>query len=183
MRGRSFWVLVFILMVVASHLAYVLYASRLAVPTNYQSLSAAIGTNKMQSLSEEQALLLSLSSDRELVHAACAYDLTSGPVQLSAMLPDRYWSVSIYSTIGDVIYTLNDRQAKAYRITIIISRSGTEVPKQLAASPSGVDGEMIQVVSETAQGIAVLRSALTTESQRAQTAARMDRSRCGVMKS
>lgn len=183
MRGRSFWIFVFILMAVASHLGFVLFAPRLAGSTNFQSLSAVIGTNKIQSLSEEQALLLSLSSDRELVHAVCAYDLSSGPVELSAMLPDRYWSVSVYTPTGDVIYTLNDRQAKSDRIDLVISQSGTELPKRQDAIVGGADREIIQVVSETDRGIAVIRGALTTEAQRASTGARLDGSRCSVARS
>ena len=121
MTGRTFWVLSFLLLATASHLAFVLFLPNMDAQALYEDIATVAGVNKIKPLSNDEIGQLSSLGDRKLVHAVCAYDLTNGPVRLNARLPDNYWSISIYSPRGDVIYTLNDRQANATALTILIS--------------------------------------------------------------
>ncbi len=180
MTGRSFWLVSLLLLSAACHLAFVLFGPNFNSQNLYQNLIAVTGTNKLQTLSAEQANRLSSSSDNKLVHAVCAYDLSRGPIQLTARFPESYWSVNIYSLQGDVIYTLNDRQANADSLSIVISSSGDSPPiaESETAQPAGL-GE-INVLSDDVKGLAVLRSALINEKERKRVAEALSRSQCQV---
>ncbi len=180
MTGRTFWVVSFVLLVVASHLAFVLFGTRLDSQSIYDELVAVTGTNQLKSLSVAQGRQLNAASDISLVHAVCAYDLSGGPVKLVANLPENYWSVNIYSLNGDVIYTLNDRQANTGKLSIVIRMGESSTAEAPAASNSS--GE-IQVVAAMPQGLAVLRSAIIHETQRKRVAETLDQSECGRVSS
>ncbi|MDH3742236.1 MAG: DUF1254 domain-containing protein [Hyphomicrobiales bacterium] len=183
MTGRTFWVISFVLLVVASHLAYVLFGTRLDSQALFQDLAAVTGTNKLRALSGLQARQLSSTSDGKLVHAVCAFDLSQGPIKLTAKFPDNYWSVNIYSLQGDVIYTLNDRQANIASLSIVIRTAAGGVEEDSQAVPAPVGSKDIQVVANTTRGLAVLRSSFVHEKQRKRVADTLNSSECGRVKS
>lgn len=183
MTGRTFWVMSFVLLVVASHLAYVLFGTRFDSQTLYQDLVAVTGTNKLQALTGPQARQLSTTSDSNLVHAVCAFDLSQGPVRLMAKFPENYWSVNIYSLQGDVIYTLNDRQANVGSLSIIIRQADGGGEEEADATPSPDSSKDIQVIANNTRGLAVLRSSIVHEKQRKRIAETLNQSECSRAKS
>lgn len=183
MKGRTFWVISFVLLVIASHLAYVLFGTRLDSQALYQDLAAVTGTNKLQALSNTQARQLSSTSDGNLVHAVCAFDLSRGPVRLTAKFPDTYWSVNIYSMQGDVIYTLNDRQANIASLSIVIRDAAGSIAEDGEAAQVPDGSKDIQVMANTKRGLAVLRSSFVHEKQRKRIADTLNQSECSRAKS
>ncbi len=181
MTGRSFWVISFVLLATACHLAFVLFGSGFDNQTAYDRLVAVAGTNKLQALSTQQANLLSSFSDNKLVHAVCAYDLSQGSIRLTAKFPDNYWSVSIYTAQGDVIYTLNDRQANANSLSIIISAGSAELATDSGTSIGQTSSGDITVVSEYDHGLAVLRGSLINEQKRKRVTETLNRSECKLV--
>jgi uncharacterized membrane protein len=47
----------------------------------------------------------------DLAYSACVYDLSSGPVHVTASAWDDYMSVSVFANNSDNIFVINDRQA------------------------------------------------------------------------
>ena len=183
MTGRTFWILSFLLVAIASHLAFVLFGNRLDDRTLYKDLVAVTGVNKIQALSISQARQLSSTSDASLVHVVCAYDLSRGPVRLAATFPESYWSVNIYSLKGDVIYTLNDRQANTGKLSIVLGMAGGREAENGTQPATEASLKEIQVLAEAPRGLAVLRSSIIHEKQRKRSAETLSQAACDLIKS
>ena len=181
MTGRSFWISSFLLVAIASHLAFVLFGNRLDDRTLYEELVAVTGVNKIHALDATQAQQLSSTSDDNLVHVVCAYDLSDGPVRLTATFPEAYWSVNIYSLKGDIIYTLNDRQANTGKLSIVLGLASPEEANDEKQQKAAA--QEIQVVTDSARGLAVLRSSIIHEKQRKRSAETLSQSNCGLVSS
>lgn len=90
----------------------------------------------------------------DLLYAACAYDVSGGPVKLTASVPDTYWSLSLFADNTDNYFALNDKQANAKSVSLVVARS------QVAG---GTIGGIPVIVSPTDRGIALLRSLVDDE--------------------
>lgn len=89
----------------------------------------------------------------DLAYATCAFDLSHGPVHVSAKPWDDYMSISVFQANGDNIYAVNDRQAPQ-GVDFILARRGQ-------ATPAG----KLVVISPTDRGI-ILDRRLTPTQQR-----------------
>lgn len=90
----------------------------------------------------------------DLLYSLCVYDVSARPMRISAPVPDTYWSISFYQTNTDNFFVLNDRQAKASSVEIVLV--GPNMPV-----PDTADAEV--VVAPTAKGIFLLRSLIMDE--------------------
>ena len=91
----------------------------------------------------------------DLAYAACAYDLTDGPVEVTMTpVPGRYSSLSVFDARTDVVFVRNDQQAKEKPFQIVIARDGQAVP---------AGKEIVRVDYD--RGIALIRLLLNTPSE------------------
>jgi uncharacterized membrane protein len=60
------------------------------------------------------------SLDPRMMHAVCRFDLTDGPIRISANMPDEFWSVAIFDRRGRNIYSLNDRASERSRLDLVV---------------------------------------------------------------
>ena len=179
MSGRFYVAAVFILMTIAVHLAYILFTpgSKLADAT--ADISARNGVNSFAILDAATANELVKHPSSDMVVAVCVFDLSSGPVRIFGSVAGHYWVMSVYSQRGDVIYTLNDRQAASETIEVTITRQqadNPDAPRDLTASTLGVTAA--QVVSPDPQGLVVIRSGLSLPNQETSISEVLTRSTC-----
>jgi uncharacterized membrane protein len=60
------------------------------------------------------------SLDPRMLHAVCRFSLSSGPVRITATLPDEFWSIAIFDRRGRNVYSLNDRSAEHTRLDLAV---------------------------------------------------------------
>jgi uncharacterized membrane protein len=60
------------------------------------------------------------SLDPWMLHAVCRFSLASGPVRITAALPDDFWSIAIFDRRGRNMYSLNDRSAERTRLDLAV---------------------------------------------------------------
>lgn len=82
----------------------------------------------------------------DLANSSCVYDLSNGPIRVTATAWDGYMSVSLYSANSDNFFVVNDRNAPD-GIDMIVYQRGT--PR-----PSGAD---LVVESPSRKGIILQR--------------------------
>lgn len=82
----------------------------------------------------------------DFAYSACVFDLSEGPVVITATPWDAYWSLSLYGANSDNFFVIDDREAH-YGAEITLVRRG-------AAQPEGAS--MI-IESPSARGIALIR--------------------------
>jgi uncharacterized membrane protein len=57
----------------------------------------------------------------DLLYALCVYDLSVGPVRISAKPSQGYWSIALYARNSDNFFHLNDREVTGDRVELILS--------------------------------------------------------------
>lgn len=67
----------------------------------------------------------------DFAYSACSYDLSNGPLRLSATPWDAYWSLSLYADNSDNFYVIDDREAHN-GADIVLVRRGGEHPRDVA---------------------------------------------------
>jgi len=88
----------------------------------------------------------------DLLYSVCAYDVTTGPVRVSAN-PNlkSYWSIALYAANSDNFFVINDRKADGKPVDLwLVSEGGTS-----SARPIPADARV--VVSPSKTGFLLMR--------------------------
>ena len=118
--SRTFWLIFGLLTAVAVHLAYILFVPQSQLNDRISALVAEAGTNRLVVASDDTAAAALASHRNELAYAVCAFDLSRGPLEIKARVPDHYWSLELYGPRGNTIYTLNDMQAPRRQLSFFL---------------------------------------------------------------
>jgi uncharacterized membrane protein len=91
------------------------------------------------------------------------YDVSEGPMRFEAEIPSggNYWSVSLFAWNTDNFFVLNDRQAGASQVAVVVGADGSRY------SPRS--GERF-VASPSARGILLVRAVVTDRQDAAEVA-------------
>jgi uncharacterized membrane protein len=94
--------------------------------------------------------------DPAFATAVCRYDLTNGPLKLSAPVSTAYTSVSFYSRRGVVYYAINDRAAgrRVIELDLMTGAQRNALPDDEEVTAA----DRLIVESPTATGLIVLRA-------------------------
>lgn len=87
-------------------------------------------------------------------YSACVFDLTQGPIVITATPWDAYWSLSLYAANSDNFFVIDDREAH-YGAEITLVRRGTAHP----------EGASMVVESPSERGIALIRRLAPTPAE------------------
>jgi uncharacterized membrane protein len=76
----------------------------------------------------------------DLIYSSAAFDLTKGPVRITAPLTGSYMSISLYASNSDNFFVMNDQQVKDGKFDIVLARPEDSVPDipgaQIVRAPS-----------------------------------------------
>ncbi len=99
-------------------------------------------------------------SSPDLLYDICIYDIRERPLRISATTPPgTYWSVSFYDMNTNNFRVINDGQASAGAVLLVLDKVGREGP-----APAGAE----IVVSPTDRGIVLFRTLVNDESRLAE---------------
>lgn len=164
-------------MAVAVHLAYALFVPRSEMSTIMAAFASENGANTFAVSPETVANNFLKHSSADVVVATCLFDLSTGPVKVSSSIVGNYWSLSVYSSIGDVIYTLNDRQAASDEVMVSIHRKG-DVVEETPGSGNELHGSEAAIASDHWQGFIVIRAGISLPNQYEFVASKLAESTC-----
>lgn len=146
MRGL-YWIVMTLLLAVVVHISYVLFVPRAAMGDAMESMEkAAGGRNVFRVLEGAQAGILTSRPMKYMHYGGCVAEPGNGRVEVSTRSTGGYWSLSIYSPSGNVIYTLNDRHADMSDIVVVL-RPATEEDGALA-TPRLSEGRLLVPLRE-----------------------------------
>ncbi len=177
MTNRFFHLTAFVLLTVASHLAYILLSSGSHIEERALDFASLNGVNQFAAPDHRAALKHSLDAGLGAASVACVYDLKDGPLQLSVPIVGPYWSLTIYSLKGDVLYTLNDRQADSPNVEVRVLH-GNASSDEIAAGKQENRPDQSKIVSPDRQGLIVLRALADLPGQKNHLAEELSASRC-----
>jgi uncharacterized membrane protein len=139
------------------HLMAVLILPRTATQDAYSRLSPIAPVNAMAAVPQPtpQNELMPYM-DPAFAVAVCRYDLSSGPLKLTAPVSPAYTSVSFYTRQGVAYYAINDRAAgrRVIELDLMTSAQRSDLPEDEDVTAA----DRLIVESPTTTGLIVLRA-------------------------
>ena len=111
--------------------------------------------------------------------AACPFDLSLGPLTVSAQGDVPYWSVSIYDRLGRGVYSFNDRTAIDGRLDIVVTTSPQRA-RLREEQPEAIDNAVL-VRADIARGFALVRALAPDETWTPRVKAFIESARCDTV--
>lgn len=147
----------------------------------YQQLSATLPLNKMVVLPPPPSgrqVLPYLQPD--MLYAMCRYELTGGPVSVTAAVSGPGWVLSLHTPQGDNFYVLPGQQLRRREVSFLLVPSGTAADgahMHREGSPTDT-----QVASPSREGLIVMRAPIIGLAWLGETDAILRRSSCTQVK-
>ncbi len=162
------------------HIISTLVVPQFATASGVKRLADKLPVNRMVVLdraSVENQIVPFVGPDLRL--AVCRFDVANGPVNVSAMLPDKGWSLGIYTMQGDNFYVV---PATDFRRSEVSFQIMPPVEKVLGFFNFGrsVEASASQVQVAQPDGLIVLRAPVRGRAYLAETEAYLQRAQCGL---
>ncbi|MBK8770920.1 MAG: hypothetical protein IPM06_10870 [Rhizobiales bacterium] len=186
--GRFYWMLLFIASAIATHAAYVLYYPGYNFDSKVEAALGPDSRNTMMLLTPAQVARLFPAYAVSDIVAMCRYDLSQGPMQITAKLPRGYWTFSIFTVKGRQVYSLTDAQAGENSFAVDLLQAPDLIAQLKGALDEGGEAEAIdnvgwKVETPEARGIAVIWVPVADPIFRSSTLAAVRNSSCARQKS
>ncbi|MBM3531059.1 MAG: DUF1254 domain-containing protein [Alphaproteobacteria bacterium] len=139
------------------HLVAVLILPRTATQDAYSRISPVTPVNTIAALPQpapQQEVIPFM--DPAFASAVCRYDLSSGPLKLTAPVSAAYTSVSFYTRRGVAYYAINDRAAGRRVIELDLMTAAQRA--QLPEDEDVTAADRLIVESPSTTGLIVLRA-------------------------
>lgn len=145
---------------IVSHILTVWTTPRVVMRTAWSQFTEQFGVNTVgrPALPTAGTRDVALPSP-DMLHAVCAFDVSKGPVRLTAKVPPGYWSMAVYAMNTDAVFSVNDRVTGEGTVAFILvkapRRTGAK-PGAAAARPA--DKGVRTIFVPDSQGIVVVRT-------------------------
>lgn len=164
---RLYWFAATLFLAAGIHAAFVLAMPAFVLKRSIARISSEIGPNAFFVLpADEQSRLFPAYPPLSVI-GACAFNVSKGPVDFIADMPAGFWTLTIYSSSGNVIYALNDTQAGTGRFTVNLKKAPglLEMLNQVSPdTPVNMTGWNVSTAEPT--GLAVLWQPVAEAAQR-----------------
>lgn len=117
-----------------------------------------------------------LHLDPDMAYAVCELDLSSGPGEVTGILPLAFWSVAVYDRSGTVLYSTTNRDGIGQTLDLGIFDPGQT--RLLAEQKIDIAPGLLIVESRTDQVFVVVRIAPSHPSMRERYEAQLARLAC-----
>jgi len=169
------WLLVTLAIAAATHFALLYFGPAFIMSVAMGRMSAAAGgPNAMLAPPRPNAQNDSVvRSSPDLLYNVCVYDVSARPLRISAEVPQgTYWSVSFYDMNTNNFRVINDGQATAGAVLLVLVKPGAT-----GAQPAGAE----IVTSPTDRGIVLFRTLINDESRLADIDAARRQAKCAPL--
>jgi len=157
------WLALALVVAVVTHLATVWLLPRVVMRVAARGMAEASGAGFNHAMFPPRADDTSRTIVRpspDLVYAACAFDLSDGPLRIQATVPrDTYWSLSMFAGNTDNFFVVNDRGTTSRTLDLVLAPAGAQV-----ALPAGTT----LVEAPTERGIVLTRTLIGSEERAAE---------------
>jgi uncharacterized membrane protein len=157
------------------HICATFAAPILSASHAYQQLAEKLPPNQMVVLPMQapgQQILPYLPPDA--LYAVCRYDLSGGPVAVTAAVLRPGWALSLHTPRGSNFYVLPGQSQRRTDVSFVVVESGNDTA-HISRRESAAD---TQIASPTIEGLIVLRGPLRGLAWTAETEATLQRATC-----
>jgi uncharacterized membrane protein len=110
----------------------------------------------------------------DALYAVCRYDLSGGPVSVTASVLNAGWALSLHTPDGNNYYVLPGQRTRRTQVAFVLVPSKPDV----LPLPRHEGAEDTEITSPTREGLIVLRAPLRGLAWTAETAAILQRASC-----
>jgi uncharacterized membrane protein len=137
------------------HLSTVLALPRTATHDAYARLAAITPVNKVVPLPASTSPVMPFM-DPAFATAVCRYDLSSGPLKLTAPVSQAYTAIAFYTRYDIAYYAINDRAAgrKVIELDLMTTQQHEDMPEEEDVTAA----DRLIVESPTRTGLIVLKA-------------------------
>jgi uncharacterized membrane protein len=163
------------------HIAATLVVPQFATASAFQRLSDALPLNRMRVLPPVDAAaqpLPYLGPDVRL--AVCRYDVGDDPVTLSFALPDKGWTLGLYTTWGDNFYVLPAQDNRSGELTLTLVPPGERSFSLLTLGGRATITSISQIEVPETRGFAVIRAPVRGRAFAAEIETTLKKADCSV---
>jgi uncharacterized membrane protein len=182
LRRLSLYTMVLALVVGAIvHISATLLIPQLAKASAFQRLSDTLPTNRMRVLppaDAESQPIPYLGPDVRL--AICRYDVSDGPVVVTLALPDKGWTLGLYSMQGDNFYVLAAPEQRSSDLTLTLLARGERSFSLLTLGRKHTITSISQIEVPDTTGFVVIRAPLRGRAFAAEVETTLRRAQCGA---
>lgn len=118
--------LILILTAIFSHLALIVFWSNGNADSPYLRASGLLEQHKFHIISDDFGTDILQFESQDLRYAICHYDLNEQALILGANINDGFGILTVYSEIGEVIFSINSRQTKMAKLEFALLLEGAE---------------------------------------------------------
>jgi uncharacterized membrane protein len=112
----------------------------------------------------------------DALYAVCRYDLRAAPLNISAVLADRGWTLSLHNTQGDNFYVLPAQQLRNGEVNFVVV---PEAERGLDLGSARRQGALdSQIDAPSLEGLVLIRAPLRGLAWKAETEAKLKRASC-----
>jgi uncharacterized membrane protein len=165
------------------HIAATLLVPLLATGGAVQRLLADLPPNKMLVLppvTAESQPLPFMSPDTRV--AVCRYDVSGGPVTISALLPDKGWSLGLYTPEGGTFYVVPAQDLRRAEVKFTLVPHGEEPSVGFLGSSRTSVAEPSQIRVPHHEGLVIVRASLRGLAYKTELEAQLARATCGLQR-
>ncbi len=157
MKHFLFWGMAVVLLAAAVHIITTVLLPRMKLQNTLMVLMESGKTNSLTVLDDEKLRgeLFGIASP-DLAIAICPYNIEANQIFIVAPLPDTYWSISIFGSNGENIYTINNQQVGTRKFAATIIHKQSEPQGSDNTVPRRRDGIIISSPDET--GVVLIRA-------------------------
>jgi uncharacterized membrane protein len=164
------------------HIAATLSVPQLATGGAVKRLLADLPVNKMRlvaPISAQHQPLPFMNPDTRL--AVCRFDVGSGPVAISALLPERGWSLGLYTLDGDNFYAVpaQDLRRAELRFVLVLPK---EQPSSFLDFGRAPLAKASEITVPQREGLVVVRAPLRGQAYASEVEAQLARAACGLQR-
>ncbi len=162
------------------HICATLAVPSLGRTSAYQRLAVLLPANTMQVLppiSPSTQPLPFLTPDFR--YAMCRIDASGGPVAVKVNLPDRGWTVSLYSADGDSLYAASGQLGRATEIALQVVSSDERFAGLTPEARGKSHADDTSVTIGTREGIVIVRAPERGLAHVARLESEIKRANCG----
>ena len=160
------------------HIVSVLAVPYMAKTSAFRRIEDGMAVNEMRFVSPAtpaQQAFAFMPPDTH--YAFCRFDITDGPVVVSAELPERGWSVTLYSDQGDGFYSVVAAEQKPTTVGFTIQPAPEPMYGFIPATRS-VAVEASTVMSPYGKGLVVIRAPIRSPTYATRVDAALKKAAC-----
>lgn len=160
------------------HITATLMMPQFATASGVARLADQLPANKMRVLPPAAAASQQLPFvGPDVRMAVCRYDVTDGPIKVSAVLPDKGWTVSLYTLQGDNFYVMPAQDFRRLEVSFQLIPQ-TERYLWIFNIGRSIETNASQVAVPHTSGLIVVRAPLRGRAFQSETEALLSRAQC-----